>query len=506
MTPYSIADSSTTADANMTLRPRTPLILASLGFFCVLIGISACSSEEQDNNESPDNLPPLDNVAHSGTRLVALWDTPVDGEARFLGFYDASKKTACSFMLASDGEKRCLPAQDDATVDYEDEDCEVARLWWKTSSECESSNSDVAPPSYASTLSSPSCPATYSVYEVGKYLDDGMGKEQNRLTASGLCQGGTSDASSMKRYALGDEDDIHSWVKGEAETIQVEGSRIHVQFIRGEDGSYVRTGQYDAELETGCTPESLGESGMRCVPDTHTFLADTFSSDDACESPVATTETRCDENTFLIASPEDNDACPTRSYFERKKQVSKLYGALDCEPVDLSLMSAVFYEVGEQVKSDALVKLSPDRPTSPRLVRERFQDARGQVVEARSQQRWYDNHLELLCEKQRTTDGKARCVPGNFSEVIYKDDACELPVTKIDPCNSPKHVTALDLEQLNSCSPVLKVYAVGKAIAADSELFVKIGTDCAPFNVNAEGSDYRNVKEVAPETFAAFED
>lgn len=469
----------------------------------ILCGVSGCSSDEDDDG-SPEPPESVDHVALSGTRLSAEWDTPEDGEARFLGFYDSKKKVHCTFMLAEDGEQRCLPKQEDAVVYYEDEDCEVPSLWWESRTACEPSEATV--PRYASTLSNPSCPAAYSVYEVGEYLDDGSGMEQRQITASGLCVGGISDASYMKRYSLDEEDNIQSWVKGEAETITVKGSRIEVHYLMGEDGSSVRLGQYDTELATPCIPVPMGEAGTRCVPETGSYLSDAFSADDACDTLAATTETRCDtQSPFVVDSVEDDNACPVRSYFERKDKLSALYSASDCEPVDLELMSAVFHAVGEPIDADEFVELSPQRPSSKRLVRERFKDEKNQTIESKSQTTWYDNELNLLCSKQRTSDGEDRCVPGNFSEVIYKDASCTKPVTRVNPCDSSKHITALDYEQLDSCTPVQKVYSIGKAIDPSAELFVRIGEDCTPFNVKIEGAEYRNVTEIAPATFAAFE-
>lgn len=47
--------------------------------------------------------------AASGSRLKAKWLTAEDGARQFQGFHDSARGEDCSFLTATDGQRRCLP-------------------------------------------------------------------------------------------------------------------------------------------------------------------------------------------------------------------------------------------------------------------------------------------------------------------------------------------------------------------------------------------------------------
>ncbi len=141
-----------------------------------------------------------DNANQSGTRLKVQRNVGSDGSSSFVSLYDSQLKTACGWMAASDATTRCLPDSGanfgtvtlpstvaQANVYFADPACSVPLA---ASGSC-------TPPTYATILSSSSCPTTERVFSVA-------GPYSGTVYWGSPCTATTSTGAA-KLYSLGAE-------------------------------------------------------------------------------------------------------------------------------------------------------------------------------------------------------------------------------------------------------------------------------------------------------------
>lgn len=67
-------------------------------------------------------------VALSGSRLKARWDVGADGSRAFAGWFDTQIGAECSYAMASDGKRRCLPEAPAGFLQFTDDKCTYGYL------------------------------------------------------------------------------------------------------------------------------------------------------------------------------------------------------------------------------------------------------------------------------------------------------------------------------------------------------------------------------------------
>lgn len=125
---------------------RTPW----LGVFCSSWLVAACTSTTPADDDEPsrDGRQPLDAtgtgddagpsqfaVYESGSRLKLRVGTSPDGAKTFLGWRDTMRGEDCAFIVAADGQQRCLPsgaANYAEDLFWGDSGCTTTRLAYTT--------------------------------------------------------------------------------------------------------------------------------------------------------------------------------------------------------------------------------------------------------------------------------------------------------------------------------------------------------------------------------------
>lgn len=113
-----------------------------------------------------DAAPP-DPTQRSGERIKARWLVGADGSRQFVGWYDSELDVECSYVLAEDGQTRCVPvgpSTGSILMLYSDAGCTSQVVGIE--SVCYSSA-----PKYAISVEGAVCPVTSGALRLGAEID-----------------------------------------------------------------------------------------------------------------------------------------------------------------------------------------------------------------------------------------------------------------------------------------------------------------------------------------------
>src|SRR6266545_4627947 len=262
--------------------PPTLLLLSTLGL------LPACGD---DDSARPDE------VWVEGDRLTIRETSFPGGEPVQLGLYDEVLATRCTFRLAADGQRRCLP--DDGGFSfgyYSSADCSDSSAVFEAIDRCGD------PPAFGRLRMADSCPTKERVFRLGE-----------RVTADRFYYRSGEECfeigiEGVDLYARGEELAPELMVAGERTPSG--GSRLKRYINTSADGARSASSVFlDPDLGEDCFFDAAADGSLRCLPGYDVFFTPSTEFSDAGCSQPALSASPCAPSSFVLAfSP---NACET---------------------------------------------------------------------------------------------------------------------------------------------------------------------------------------------------
>ncbi len=326
------------------------------------------------------------------------------GDVRYFeGWFDTGLGVGCTWTLVDDT-YRCLP--DRTGFVYRDAGCtEPAVLV----TECESYEYASPPPS-STDCAGGNDTDDKRVFSVGAVVDGAATKYWTRWGET--CEE-VVPATPAILAAVGSELAPETFVGGERRR-DYSGTRLAVDFIRGEDGSQEQFVTYDLELETPCTPDFVRANGL-CLPPSNVYLIQGdpgyFGGPD-CAGQRLAFASACEPGGFVYEYVEDGECGYTSRYYELGEPWSgDVYTAETgtCTVVTQSVYT--FYEVGAEISGSNFATLDTKTYGEGRL-RMTVPSYEGEIdVTVPRNSLLYDTMLDVECSVTTTIDDGFRCLP-----------------------------------------------------------------------------------------------
>ncbi len=245
---------------------------------------------------APDALPPADDGFRSGTRLKLMWNAYGDTR-EYTGVYDSTLATPCQAQLWSDGNTYCTPTTA-SFVAYLDAACTMAVAMVRIPS-----GTCPAPAVKFAEVRDSTCSVQtiQHFYTVG----DPLASQPFYEIQDGACAGPYTNAN----YALHTlPTEVMASDLVQQTTMALPGARLEQHVLAGADGSEVRTGAYDTQLATTCTPNAT--DGV-CSPPASvgSYL------DAACTTALASGIAGCLKPPFGVQPTYPGCAMPGNHYY-----------------------------------------------------------------------------------------------------------------------------------------------------------------------------------------------
>lgn len=426
----------------------------------------------------------------AGTRLAPRWLSTAAGARAFQGWWDGLRKERCNFVVAGDGELRCVP--DVAALDRETTFADPACTEPAVSSTIDSCDSATVVRRRDVTT----CPPRTRFFSLGAELasDGGVVSLYRRAAPGGPC---TAQSSHEGRwFRLGPELPPSSFIKATVASVPL-STNLEGRFLEAEDGARSFRGLTDATAKLECDA-AVGKDGViRCLPRQAAYVSSGQFADSSCTQPVAAaTHAACPAPSF--ATNLDFGTCPPVTIvFGVGAAVSSVWSpnGASCAPQSVGAGEAVYRLQSESPPSSFIPLPERDGGVSYGRLRARTLELPGGAMHRYGS--WRDTQLGLDCYFDVAGDGARRCVP-SFSltfSVFFSDPACTQPLALGSSSTAcpPSHVGSWDQ---NFCPPRTHVFPItGKFTGTVHRLQ---GTSCVQHTPGAGQVFYSAGPEVDP--------
>lgn len=404
-----------------------PIHFARRASSLAIIACVACSSGGSEGDIRPAESPDAEVIdASPGPSLAEMWrDHPMfrsgsrlraraldgDGDAvAFIGFRDMELARDCEFVLAGDGERRCLPVAVDGSIYYLDSACTQPVFRQSAGSECKAS---VGPYAKQTIEANGECARDHRtrVYDVGAPRADGF----------------VYAAKGSECNAFGMLDCLHAvaeieparFARGRIATESNPGFAI--DWIESDDGSRAIAALRDTihDLECSVQPQLRPEVCLP-VPSEQVLggsledIGDLFSGQN-CSAPMAALDLARDACTpAAITLLRQKTVCGTFTLmpYELGAAVGTGFARTDSGCAAFKPAEGQhLYSIGDPLDEQTRPALRLARGGSERLAVRYYATADGVPVQY-DPLLFYDRDLAAPCEPQAMSDGTLRCVPG----------------------------------------------------------------------------------------------
>jgi hypothetical protein len=242
------------------------------------------------------------------------------------------------------------------------------------------------------------------------------------------------DEPGGKNYLICPADWVRGTVVREAttalpEATEASAARLEALYILGEDGTRVRSGTFDSELNIECAPVTATDGVLRCLPLYRASAVVNARSEavyagPACEELAAVYKPQCEGSepgSHIVEVLGPGLCSPTLRVFERGESLMSIY--VQGASCAVAAAGGPAYALGDEVDPSrfASMRVAP----SPRIV------SISNWNRGEQQQGWFDNELGTSCYPTAVPDGTMRCKPPTPRVgVAFTDPACRISVAR----------------------------------------------------------------------------
>jgi hypothetical protein len=219
------------------------------------------------------------------------------------GWQNTDGNTPCSFVDTADG-RRCLPPLATlSAVSYSDDGCTKAAAFFVPA--CREQ------PSYVVEAVPQSCPAKYTVHEVGPVASTVYAKAPAMPPATGTFCGITTPTVGNQYRSVGAVVAPDRFPLLENETDATVGDRLKRRVAGPAGGRRIVLPEwFDSTRNEACVSTSFGDGKYRCVP--RASLFDWYYADSGCTMPLWRTAPGACPTKYVLTWERDN-VCPPRA-------------------------------------------------------------------------------------------------------------------------------------------------------------------------------------------------
>lgn len=426
-----------------------------LGIAIIVVGNSACGTDEKPSIEAPNPVLDAEEGLKSGARLKLRWHD-FDGAKAFAGLFDSQRAEECTPEIWADGHTYCTPKHEHPTVVYEDAACAkpLARKSYPSGGPgCRGPEN----PYFSMKVPGTVCSSTVLS------LHRGVPSTATRYYELRGSRCVLSNDSPGLLYDLSDE-------ITPAELIQLvpeprsETERLQLAYGASSDGARVLLSIHDRELDGPCEMFPTGDrQSLQCFL---RFGLAYLASDAACREPILEEYSLCAPRPYALVS---SNTCPRENTLHRTGAVytGPLYQPYSdgCELFDPSTgpSNTAYYELSPPLSIGMLTR-TPLEITDRRIASVRYSD--GAIRTQTSRLR--DRELNVDCTPTKMMDGTVRCQPLDVPGIglLYEDAACRRPITiavRTRGCGElPPPPPVAELGRYEDCTFSRAFYALGQ--------------------------------------------
>jgi hypothetical protein len=420
----------------------------------------------------------------SGTRIRArVYVSPTGARLRY-GWFDTAIGQNCSFLVATDGEVRCIPALY-SDQGFLDPACTVP---------ASASSSTDTNRAYAREWVFASC--GYAAHELGQPV-------KAPVLYQGDVDGCWPLTQNEKGYARpwGPALDPSGFVAA-AKARETTSGRLARQFLLAEDGTREAEYPYDQKLATGCGELTAFRNHQDlCLPLARVDFVNGYA-DPACSERLGLVMP-CDRDDVDV--PFGRVISSINCYPHIVDQIVSI-SATGCEPAYAKLADGGCVDAGELpntvtckqagdvVDFAALAVFTPVHDATAGVTAEWLSDDGRRIMV----HDFYDADAGRRCTPKRMADCKLHCVPaGSVAEGGALDPQCQQRLVYVSPaCDLEPPAIAFVGEMSSACgSAITRVFATGQEVPPPSVLYQ--GGACSVVNAS-EGYRYFEAKEILP--------
>lgn len=378
----------------------------------VLTGAVAC-----DSAPSRSNQPLAATESQEGARLkVPIWQT-ADGFRQQQGrIYDSGRAEDCTFMRATDGRWRCMPAaytDVDPLVVFADSGCaQVLATTW---------NGDARYGRFAVT----EAVCEDARFEYRELAGSFEGAEVYKMSEAG-CQPMVRSLRTGYRHAgPALAPDLFVGAEEVGRPPGGTSERLTVVSLRADDGAMFNQGLFDTTEGARCEPILAADGRIRCLPVTRYYAGHwgPFGGLD-CNGPHLAAQVYCPRGDAPLVAQASAE-CPRRTAIHAAKEVwpgerSTNWPSAGCVPGFRTVGPLV--EVGAEMAPARFVELERDRSGGQRLRHSLYTDGNGAKIPESAN--WvYDSLLDEQCAFTPAAGGPSRCTPP-LLPTLFGDATC----------------------------------------------------------------------------------
>ena len=412
--------------------------------------------EDDGVGEDRPDVPDTD-----GERLIARTIAFPGGMPVQIDWYDQELEAPCSFGLASDGRRRCIPRARPANLFYPGADCSGSgTLVVQVEPPCETGAEQ-----FALVSEQMSCAVTTRTFRLGTPYG---GRLYSR-GADGSCY--EVFPAPLSSYHEAEVVAPSALVAAEHAPVGAGRLRRYVDFA--EDGAREHTPEFrDTELGATCTFTWASDRVERCVPDEPSTDHGYRVSTDASCSLDAMWIPACGDSTFITLLGDLNACVPTHHAYELGELLpvdAPLYAKFEgeCSRIDADPDGATW----RYAEVDASRMVGPEiELRGEGRVRGRWALLEGGGAVFRG---WYDTSLEAMCTRQTVGDGSSLCLPDHTASVnslnFFSDPLCSQVRTVVwtgQECADDTDIARETTLGSNQCT-VHAFYEIGGPVKGD---------------------------------------
>lgn len=468
---------------------RLVALLVGLGSVSPLALASACGSDGDsptlsapDASHDPDSAsstpepapavdastdsatPPIDIVPvadatapfGAGSRLRIRIQT--DGSRRVFKSFVDPEYGPCTPQSDPQGVLRCLPTQSmlSPRTIYTDASC-TDELWIDTFPPC-----DVSSDAGFVTVDAGTCPGCKAVRAMSAPIRGGTGGAMYER-ANGSCVRSSMVAVDGLRR-LGAALDPEAFVR--FESVRFGEGRLHVDGVRGSDGSFLHYGTlFDETEQQACSLQSDRDGATRCLPAVP--YGTTFAEADCTTSPVIVLTTP--EAPPVVGSMNaSSDTCGSwrmRLFAPGPAYSGPLYYGSPSYCTAQGAAGPNTFAMGAEIDPARYVALNAEYAGADRLQRPVTRGTDASPYASATNTTLYDNALQTECQPALERDGQLRCIPTRFEhDRQFLDASCTQRAFAPRQCGEQPLVSYMQEGLSGSCTPRrLHVARVGAA-------------------------------------------
>jgi hypothetical protein len=400
------------------------------GLLALVFGMVACGGGPGAPRASGD-----DGRTRDGSRLKARWLEAPGGLRQFSGWYDSQLQLHCSFLIAADGELRCLPVgiSTAAGPTAADPTCTAPAII-VAGGECRTP----AQPYLLQAKRQPgACQARYQVFRRGERLTVRYERPMGVCTPEPLPQQSVG-------YGLGEELPPVMFVKGKlvAKPLPPAGDPLQLMAVEAEDGATDTVSWKDVARDLPCSPVRTEGDRFRCLPFGALAQSATYA-EETCMRPAVVLDQACPEHGMVMRRPVAGSCPLSWEVIAAGTEVESSFlvraGACTRSPPTTTR----YFELGPVLAADQFPAFDfVDLPSSQRLQRRVVTSPGGQQMTVG----WFDTERQHACNVVVLGDKYVCTPPTTSAETFYVDDRCATPVlhTLRDTCIPASFVFGYD--------------------------------------------------------------